>query len=525
MKKSFDKHLNIFMSYGSDCKLENNITKALINTLEYADKEKFDKIEFLRELIGDNKYEILEKGKDYYLEFDLQNPYISREEIREINIPKYLIGLSPEEGKGKEYYNIYLKHLKTKEDKNKNEIIEAIFKEIEEIEKEKEDLEQGIKEDLKQEIKEEIERYISRGGSIPDAWIFVYDNEKSRNNENLKLIIAIENKLRKLDRSQLLNHVSESLGRKEEESEEIIKTESFKKLIKILNKFNKNDPMINNFSDYMIKLMYVTDNSTDKITEEDIQYLEQNFKYEKDDINKKNKIHDMSIMNKKLGKIFANYKERKNEFHFESKNWIKKNKGMELNLTYQICHFNEEKNALLIAIEIGVQGKTKIIEKLEKLIKNYGKNEIMEIFDDKESIDGKIRSSYNIYYKIRKIPAKTYYEIKPKNTYQTLEECIDILKKISNTGFCERNLTYEEFEKKAIEKIQKKNIKKEFKIENWKTEGVKNFDLITYLRFIDYIPYEEICDKNENEVFDIIDKVVEKQMSKAERIENKLNEI
>ena len=99
------------------------------------------------------------------------------------------------------------------------------------------------------------------------------------------------------------------------------------------------------------------------------------------------------------------------------------------------------------------------------------------------------------------------------------------LKKISNTGFCERNLTYEEFEKKAIEKIQKKNIKKEFKIENWKTEGVKNFDLITYLRFIDYIPYEEICDKNENEVFDIIDKVVEKQMSKAERIENKLNEI
>ena len=31
MKKSFDKHLNIFMSYGSDCKLENNITKALIN--------------------------------------------------------------------------------------------------------------------------------------------------------------------------------------------------------------------------------------------------------------------------------------------------------------------------------------------------------------------------------------------------------------------------------------------------------------------------------------------------------------
>ena len=454
MKKSFDKHLNIFMSYGSDCKLENNITKALINTLEYANKEKFDKIEFLRELIGDDKYEILEKGKDYYLEFDLQNPYISREEIRKINIPKYLIGLSPEEEKGKEYYNIYLKHLKSKEDRNKNEIIKEIFKEIEEIEKEKKEKEE--KEDLEREIKEEIERYISRGGSIPDAWIFVYDNKKSRNNENLKLIIAIENKLRKLDRSQLLNHVSESLGRKEEESEEIIKTESFKKLTERLKKFNENDPMINNFFDYMVKLMYINDNSIDKITEEDIQYLEQNFKYEKDDVNKKNKIHDMSVMNKKLGKIFANYKERKNELYFENKNWIKKNKGMELNLTYQICRFNEEKNAFLIAIEIGVQGKIEIIKKLEKLIKNYEKNEIMEIFDDKESIDVKIRSSYNIYFKIRKIPAKTYYEIKSKNTYQTLEECIDILKKISNTGFYERNLTYKEFEKKAIEKIQEK---------------------------------------------------------------------
>lgn len=129
---------------------------------------------------------------------------------------------------------------------------------------------------------------------------------------------------------------------------------------------------------------------------------------------------------------------------------------MELNLTYQICRFNEEKNAFLIAIEIGVQGKIEIIKKLEKLIKNYEKNEIMEIFDDKESIDVKIRSSYNIYFKIRKIPAKTYYEIKSKNTYQTLEECIDILKKISNTGFYERNLTYKEFEKKAIEKIQEK---------------------------------------------------------------------
>ena len=31
----------------------------------------------------------------------------------------------------------------------------------------------------------------------------------------------------------------------------------------------------------------------------------------------------MSVMNKKLGKIFANYKERKNEFYFENKNWIK----------------------------------------------------------------------------------------------------------------------------------------------------------------------------------------------------------
>ena len=89
----------------------------------------------------------------------------------------------------------------------------------------------------------------------------------------------------------------------------------------------------------------------------------------------------------------------------------------------------------------------------------------------------------------------------------------------------ERGSGYGEKDGRSWRKISQNTKNKEIKIENWKTEGVNNFDLITYLRFIDYIPYKEICDKNENEVFDIIDKVVEKQMSKAERIENKLNEI
>lgn len=232
MRKSFDKHLNIFMTYGDDCKKENNITKAFINMLMYSDEKKFNKIEFLKKLIGD-KGSILKESD--YIEYDLQNP-IDKKHIKDSKAEKILLGLSPYgKEEGIEYFDIVLEQLNSKnikkieknewddiynkiKEKNKRKIEKEIDKRFEQIKenndneiKEKNKIENKIKKELEEEINKEFRRFFERGGSIPDAWIYIYNNKEK---ENLKLIIAIENKLWKLDKSQLLNHMEKSLGKK-----------------------------------------------------------------------------------------------------------------------------------------------------------------------------------------------------------------------------------------------------------------------------------------------------------------------
>ena len=56
MKKSYDRHLNVFWQYNGNPHLEDNITKALINILSLTnDKLKIEIINLFLESIGEEK--------------------------------------------------------------------------------------------------------------------------------------------------------------------------------------------------------------------------------------------------------------------------------------------------------------------------------------------------------------------------------------------------------------------------------------------------------------------------------------
>ena len=62
-----------------------------------------------------------------------------------------------------------------------------------------------IKRKVLAQLSETLDIVTNRGGSIPDAWIFVYSNSKPL------YCVAMENKLHDLDPFQLRNHCEKSL--------------------------------------------------------------------------------------------------------------------------------------------------------------------------------------------------------------------------------------------------------------------------------------------------------------------------
>ena len=87
MYESYDRHLNIFWQYNGNPYLEDNITRALINTLSLTnDNLRLEIINFFLESLGEEKI-----VNDVQITFDLQNPYIKN--IKDLNCKKLLIGL------------------------------------------------------------------------------------------------------------------------------------------------------------------------------------------------------------------------------------------------------------------------------------------------------------------------------------------------------------------------------------------------------------------------------------------------
>ena len=320
--------------------------------------------------------------------------------------------------------------------------------------------------------------------------------------------------------------MEKSLGKKNEEETIIYK--SFEKLILELNEKNKDDNLVINFIRYMEMLGY---NAIEKFKKEDIEYTKQN-------INEKSKEQDMTILTKKWNKLFEEYKkenENNEKFEFDRKNMINikklekdKEKKM-LNLTYGMAPFNKEENAIFTALEICVSsGKPEILKRLIERIQS--KENLIELFNIES--DNKFKLSYDIYRKTTRHQTSKYYEIKNgDNIYKTVEKCVNKLIEMSkNNELLKKDLSYDNFKKiVAVEKdIEEEEVKNNIRITGWKKSI--DFNLQTYLRFIEYIPYSEIINDNIEEsaeeqkerIFKILDEAIENQIKKAKEIEKEL---
>ena len=181
LKNKSDKHLNVFWQYDGKPWLENNITKALINTFESLESD--SKKDFIRSFFGvDLSGEVTYR---YYLQ---TSP--DKEDIESVDEDKRLLFAFSPTGKswgteGIDSGDIVLI----------KESIEASIRQNYPLKDEKE-----IEELVHKQVNETKEIIENRGDSIPDAWIMI-----SVNNQ-LKYCIAMENKLYDLDPFQLHNH-------------------------------------------------------------------------------------------------------------------------------------------------------------------------------------------------------------------------------------------------------------------------------------------------------------------------------
>mgnify|MGYP004483130623 CR=1 FL=1 len=220
-----DCHLNIYWQYDGKPYLENNITKAFINSIDSLLLE--DKVFVINSL-----FEIEIDKNDVEFEYYLQKQPSKQKVESFAKENRIMFAFSPE-GECWGFAG--------QDTKNEKQLFEAIKKE----------LTYKIKDEeiLKEETKKAVNEYLDgkRGDSIPDAWILIYKNKKPA------FIIAIENKLHKLDPNQINNHIEKSLLILENKPKVIYKKYSdIIDIFKGLNSFNTDQ-----FIEYLTILGYV----------------------------------------------------------------------------------------------------------------------------------------------------------------------------------------------------------------------------------------------------------------------------
>lgn len=191
-----DPHLNLFWVYGSGSYLENNVTKALINTLESLPPT--DVIAFL------NKIGILSSSlplSSVHIEYGLQRKPDKKimEQFPETN--RFLWGISPT-GKAWDIGAIPLEEITFDAPEH---AIDQIFNIISKSNPE----DNEARHEAERQFNEIKELHDGRGESIPDGWILIYDETST--NKTPVCCVAIENKWYDLDPYQLNNHWEKSL--------------------------------------------------------------------------------------------------------------------------------------------------------------------------------------------------------------------------------------------------------------------------------------------------------------------------
>ncbi len=223
-----DRHLNIFCVYGVD-HLENNITKAFINTLDSLNPSNQAKIYsvLLNAFINSENLK-----STFYLQ---QRP--DKELIESVLIQhRYVVGISPT---GKCWGYSY----EDTQDEEKLKVEITNQWRLEHQESSDEEIE-----DVALNVVKEIRERRSNKGSIPDAWIFI-------SNLDSKYLIIIENKLYNLDPDQINNHIEKSLLQVNKEDKNEPKYFTFKQISEMISR--SNTFLADQFVEYLTILGYL----------------------------------------------------------------------------------------------------------------------------------------------------------------------------------------------------------------------------------------------------------------------------
>lgn len=178
-----DKHLNIFWQYDGKPYLENNITKAFINSIDSLDiDDKRTVFSFI--------FNIDVPHGNMKVEYYLQSKPESAKVLSFSKENRVMFGFCPTG----ECWGF------TGQDtKDEKSLYEAVRKELGQTIKD----EEALKTETQKAVAELLE--YRRGDSIPDGWILIYVDDKP------SYIIALENKLIRLDPTQINNHIEKSL--------------------------------------------------------------------------------------------------------------------------------------------------------------------------------------------------------------------------------------------------------------------------------------------------------------------------
>lgn len=510
MRRSFDRHLNIFWSYNGNPYLEDNLTRAFIMTLSSLNN--LEQIEFINWFI-DGKLE----GNGIEISFDLQNPYLNIEEEIKKAGKRIMIGFNPT-GKswGDEKYNI-LNNIETYQferenlnsDKYKNYLKNKLPSELSQKLEETDEFGNTYSE----KIKDIILSYLNRGGSRPDAWIFIHRNEV------LEVAIAIETKLWDLDPEQLANHCKECLDIPKEE----VKYKSFKKTFDKLKKLktgNKN-MVLNHFLDYMEKIGYYM--NIDMITMDDFQSV---FTSKEGDSKLGKK-----VLNRKFNKYFNSYfKSReyenlKEKYSLEddhlSKRWINiKEIGVKgLGNIYFDTHFEDSSNGKIvffIGTEIGVAKNWDNQLFSNKLKDEKFKEELNKLYPQGKTDE--YESKFEIFLRVNQCSYSEFISLEKStnlNYILNIKEQIPFESKLSKKQCIEKLKKYIDENNTNLKKIEARG-------------GVKstasNYNYLSYLRFIDYVKLDYIINIDEKEFNIRFSKILEKHLNGLKKINNILHE-
>ena len=379
-----DPHCNLFWTYNVDNRYENNITKALVNTLESLPNETVFKL--LQDLLKITGYE---NDIKVDIEYALQRKPCEDIIKSFAEKDRYLWAISPT-GRQWEPNDIQLGKIDFNDKKASINIISKNY------------INKGYDEEKAVEIAnsvfEEIKEFQeNKGGSIPDGWILVYyvlDGKRIP-----LLCVAIENKRYDLDPYQLKNHLEKSLFKKNN-AEPIFNT--YEDIYKMLWIYKEN-VVVKSFLEYMSLLGF----------EPFIDFWSTDFENHEDNSDFYNRIFKDKFY-KYFKDLMRNSKDFSSIFDINICDQMYLQNIRDFNLTFYI-----ENKSLSISTEVGVKGR----DANNKLIKELKRNR--DLSNQINNMYKPAKVFFARFVRLLFVQKSLYYEIAKYNSLNDYLDNID----------------------------------------------------------------------------------------------------